>query len=94
MGDMIVGDIEIDLSGDSHLNANGGANNMILTVIGASNANLSNFPVLDANVNLSGASQTTVNLDVRLDANVSGTSVLKYTGEPTLGNIQTSGSSV
>ena len=62
-------------------------------VSGASNLDLSNFHVNDANIGLSGASHATVNLDGRLDVEASGASSLEYIGEPTLGNINTSGAS-
>ena len=54
---------------------------------------LSNFPANNANVNLSGASSATIKLDGRLDADISGASHLYYIGEPTMGNIVTSGGS-
>ena len=51
------------------------------------------FPVHNADVKLSGASQATVNLDGRLDADLSGASHLEYIGEPTMGVMTTSGAS-
>ena len=91
--DMSAGDVEIDLSGASNLNGKGAANDLLIIVSGASRLELSDFPVHDASVTLSGASRATVNLDGRLDAILSGDSHLRYKGEPTMGDIQTSGSS-
>ena len=51
------------------------------------------FPVNDADVEFSGASSGTINLSGRLDADISGASRLYYIGEPTMGNINTSGAS-
>jgi len=88
-----TGDVAIELSGASNLDGNGIANNLLIIASGASHLELSDFPAHDANVILSGASHATVNLDGRLDADVSGGSHLLYTGEPTLGDITTSGGS-
>jgi len=66
---------------------------MAAVVSGASTCNLADFPVHDVNVNVSGASTGTINLDGRLDANVSGASTLLYIGEPTMGTINVSGAS-
>ncbi|MFC1965289.1 GIN domain-containing protein, partial [Chloroflexota bacterium] len=71
----------------------GSANNIIANVSGASRFNLGGFIVNNANVTFSGASKGTVNLNGRLDANLSGASKLSYVGEPTMGTIKTSGGS-
>jgi hypothetical protein len=49
--------------------------------------------VADADVEASGASKATVNPSGRLDADASGASSIYYLGSPTLGKIDTSGSS-
>ncbi len=87
------GDARFTLSGSSTIELEGAANDMRINAGGASHLELSDFPVHNANVNLSGASHTTLNLDGRLDANLSESSHLLYTGEPTLGDIDTSGGS-
>ena len=58
---------------------------------GGATLHLPDFKVNNANVNLSGGSQATINLDGRLDANLSGGARLFYVGNPTLGTINTSG---
>jgi hypothetical protein len=93
MTDINVGDIEIDVSGASTLNGRGTGGDLVATISGASNVDLGIFSVNDANVNLSGASRAGINLDGMLDAEVSGASTLEYSGEPTLGDINTSGGS-
>ncbi len=80
----------LDLSGASNVVIDGTADDMILRGSGASNADLSNFRVQNADVDLSGASEATINVDGRLDADLSGVSTLLYIGEPTLGNIDVS----
>jgi len=55
---------------------------------------LTDFPVHNADVELSGGSVATINSDGELDANLGGGSILFYIGEPTLGDIDSSGGSV
>jgi hypothetical protein len=93
MTDIKVGDIVINVTGASTFNARGTGGDLVATISGASNVDLGIFSVNDADVNLSGASRAGINLDGRLDAWVSGASTLEYTGEPTLGDIITSGGS-
>ncbi len=87
------GDVNIQLSGASHVVAAGTGNDLVADVSGASNLDLTSFHVNNANVNVSGARHATVNLEGRLDADASGLSSLDYIGEPTLGTINTSGGS-
>jgi hypothetical protein len=93
MTDINVGDAEIEVSGASNLDAEGTAKDLFSLVSGASNIDLSNFPVNNADIDVSGASRAIINIDGRLDADVSGASALEYIGEPTMGDINTSGSS-
>jgi len=92
-GDITAGDIEFDISGASTMQLEGSANEMVASVSGASTCNLGDFTVNDADVNVSGASTGTINLDGRLDANVSGASTLLYIGDPIMGTIDVSGAS-
>lgn len=92
-GDITAGNVDFGISGASTIQLEGSANDMDAGVSGASHLNLEAFIVNNADVNLSGASSGTVNLDGRLDANLSGASRLWYIGEPTMGDINTSGAS-
>ena len=92
-GDITAGDIEFDISGASTMQLEGSANEMVASVSGASTCNLGDFTVNDADVNVSGASTGTINLNGRLDANVSGASTLLYIGDPIMGTIDVSGAS-
>jgi hypothetical protein len=84
----------LGLSGGSHIKrAEGSASDLFINASGGSHVDLSNFPVHNANVILSGGSHTTINLDGRLDADLRGGSHLYYIGDPTLGDISTSGGS-
>ena len=92
-GDITAGNVEFDISGASTIQLEGSANDMVASVSGASRLNLGGFTVNNADVGFSGASSGTVNLDGRLDADLSGASRLWYIGEPTMGTINTSGAS-
>jgi len=92
-GDITAGNVEFDISGASTIQLEGSANDMVASVSGASSFNLGGFTVNNADVNFSGASSGTINLDGRLDADLSGASRLWYIGEPTMGDINTSGAS-
>jgi len=92
-GDLIAGNVNFDVSGASTVQLEGSANDTAIEASGASRVELAGFTVNNADVRLSGASSGTVNLDGRLDADLSGASKLSYIGEPTMGNINTSGSS-
>jgi len=92
-GDIIAGDTDFDIDGASTVQLEGSAGDMVVEAGGASRVKLSGFTVNNANINLSGASTGTVNLDGRLDANLSGASKLEYIGEPTLGTMNITGAS-
>jgi len=92
-GDITANDADFDVSGASTLQLEGSAKDIIVEAGGASRVKLAAFPVNNADINLSGASSGTVNLDGRLDADLSGASKLEYIGEPTMGTINTSGAS-
>lgn len=93
MADLSAGNVTIDLSGASNLDVEGEADNLFITASGASRLELSDFPVHNAHVVLSGASHATINLDGKLDGDASGGSQLKYLGNPTTVDVNTSGGS-
>jgi hypothetical protein len=90
-GDITAGDVGFDVSGASTVQLEGSADKLTAIVNGASTFNLEDFTVNNADVNISGASTGTINLNGRLDANVSGASTLLYIGDPTRGTIDVSG---
>ena len=92
-GDITTGDAEFDVSSASSVDLGGSAGDIVVEASGASTVDLGGFPVNDADIKLSGASRAIVNLDGRLDADLSSASTLKYIGEPTLGDINISGAS-
>jgi CBS domain-containing protein len=92
-GDITAGDIEFDVSGASTVQLEGSAADMVAIISGASRFSLGDFTANNADVNISGASTGTINLDGRLDADVSGASTLLYIGDPVMGTINVSGAS-
>ncbi len=62
----------VELSGGSSLTMTGQAVDLTALCSGGATLHLSDFKVNNANVNLSGGSQATINLDGTLDANLSG----------------------
>lgn len=85
--------LQVDLSGASTAVLIGSGGDLTVDASGSSEADLAEFPVGDASVDASGASTVTVNVSGRLDADASGSSDVYYLGSPTLGIIDTSGSS-
>lgn len=92
-GDIETGDVRFEVSGASRLTLSGLGQKMALEASGASQANLANYRVSEATVEVSGASKATVNVTGSLDGEVSGASTLRYTGDPTLGSVKSSGAS-
>jgi hypothetical protein len=92
-GQIDAGDLRADVSGASRLELTGQGQDGRINVSGASQANLSDFRMQNVDVEASGASRAEVNASGRLDAEASGASTVLYSGDPTLGRIQTSGAS-
>jgi len=85
--------ISIDLSGGAQLTGFGEAGDLSIDISSGSQLDFTNFTGQDVNIEMSGGSQATINLDGTLDADLSGGSQLYYIGDPTLGDIETSGGS-
>ena len=83
--------LDLELSGGSHVEVDGSAGDLMVDASGGSTLDLEAFPVHDADIKFSGGSSGTISLDGTLDADVSGGSRLWYVGNPTLGDIDTSG---
>jgi len=74
-------------SGGSHITLSGSAENIIIKGSGGSHFNLEDYSVSDADINLSGGSYASINVNGTLNVNISGASEVYYTGEPTMGDI-------
>jgi hypothetical protein len=92
-GDIQAGDTTFDVSGSSDARLTGSGGNLKLEASGSSDVDLSGFPVVNADLDVSGASTVTVNPSGTLDVEASGASNVTYLGIPTSINSKTSGSS-
>ncbi len=92
-GKLTAKDLDIELSGASNIIFTGSGNNIHVEGSGASEAKLANFTVNDADIHFSGASHISLEVNGRMDVELSGASSLEYGGNPVLGNIDTSGAS-
>lgn len=93
LGDIQAGDSGFDVSGSSSVRLTGSAGDVTIDASGSSEVDLTDFPASDGTVDASGASTVIVNLSGRLNADASGSSNIYYLGDPTIGSIDTSGSS-
>jgi hypothetical protein len=92
-GDIEIADGDFDVSGASTVELEGTAHYVLMHVSGASTMRLADFAIANAGIELSGASNATVNASGELDIDVSGVSRLDYLGNPTLGTVSVSGDS-
>ncbi len=92
-GNATINDGSFDVSGASSLELAGSANDIRGNASGASRLRLEEFAVVDADIEVSGASSAIVNASGRLDVEASGASSVTYVGNPTLGDIDVSGAS-
>ena len=93
-GDIAADTVSFNLGGSSEVVLTGSAQNLIMEeAAGSSNVDLTDFPVVDASVKAGGKSQVTVNVSGRLDVDASSSANVYYLGDPTLGEIDTSGGS-
>ena len=84
---------EFNLSGASKLEISGSAPEISVEASGASEVILTDFPTVNAEVELSGGSDAEIFVSGRLSIDLSGASKLTYSGDPKLGSIDVSGSS-
>jgi hypothetical protein len=93
-GDLEAGDVDINASGASRVVLEGSATGLTIEGSGASSLDLADFTVDTAEVRLSGASDATLHVQERIEpVDVSGASRLRYLGDPSLGDVTTSGAS-
>jgi hypothetical protein len=92
-GNLIMADGNFNVSGASIIELDGTGNNITADISGASSGKLDNFTLVQAKMTVSGASNATINVSSKIDANVSGASRLYYIGNPTLGSVDVTGAS-
>ena len=89
----VEGKAEIAVSSDSSIKLTGSAGNILADINGISNADMDGFSAHDISIKLNRLSQSTIKLDGKLDAEVTGASDLRWVGNPVMGSINvTSGS--
>ncbi len=93
-GAIIAGDVSLNLSGSSRALLSGSAQDITLQVSGASVAELMEFDAQNVTAQVSGSSRVQVRMSGTLDVQASGSSEVIYTGDVTLGEIETSGGSL
>ena len=92
-GEISARDVHIEVSGASRVRLQGKAEDLRLDASGASILDLEDFPVEDADIELSGASEAQIVLSGTLDIDASGASRLYFGGSPTMGRVDLSGAS-
>jgi hypothetical protein len=92
-GEITARYVRIEVSGASRVRLQGSAEDLRLNASGASNLDLEDFPVRDADIELSGASEAEVVLNGTLDIDASGASRLYFGGSPIMGRVDLSGAS-
>ena len=91
--DVTTGEITVALQGASSVALAGTGGNADVSAKGASKVDMRGLPVTNAKVKLEGASNASIDTSGSLDVDLAGSSDLKYSGEPTLGDIKMSGDS-
>ena len=92
-GSINASDVRFEVSGASKVELDGSARNIVLNTSGASKVDLADFPLKNANIKLSGASEANLDVKGRLDCVLSAASRLYFQGNPTMGNVRVSGAS-
>ncbi|MBN1160404.1 MAG: DUF2807 domain-containing protein [Dehalococcoidales bacterium] len=92
-GHLVAASSDIDLSGASYASLAGSGGDARIEASGASRVDLLDFTVANAEIDFSGASRATINVNGVLDVSLSGASSLEYTGSPTMGEMDISGAS-
>jgi len=92
-GVLEMDDGEFRLNDSSDLELEGSADNIKIDEASSSDAILADFPVVNADVELSASSHAVINVSGRLDVNLSAASELEYIGSPLLGNLDMSADS-
>jgi hypothetical protein len=91
-GKLTGGKVKLSAKGSSDVHLTGSATDVFIDVSGASDFKGGNFTAQTATVKASGASDATVHVENSLNADVSGSSTVKYKGSPAV-TVNSSGSS-
>ncbi len=92
-GDITAGETRMTVSGASTVELDGSASDLDVEASGASSVRLDDLATGDARVEVSGASNVTVNAKGRVTGSASGASTVSYIGEPETVRVDSSGAS-
>ncbi|MFA5375103.1 MAG: DUF2807 domain-containing protein [Dehalococcoidia bacterium] len=90
----VAGNAEIEVSANSAIALAGSAGSILADISNVSNADMSGFSARDINIKLNRLSNVTIKLDGKLDADVTGASELRWSGNPVMGTIKVTTGSV
>jgi len=90
---VLSGDVRLDVQGASRVELLGSAYDAVIDIKGASQGKLKNFTVHNAKLKVTGASNAVVKADGRLDIEALGASNVCWVGNPTMGDVRSSGAS-
>jgi hypothetical protein len=93
-GEIITGDIGFSLSDGSDVTLSGSGRDLMARSMDGSTLTLENFPVINADVNISSGGNATLNLSGTLNTNLTAGSKIIYSGDPKMGEISLSAGSV
>jgi hypothetical protein len=93
LGNLTAADTGFILSGASTVRLQGSGNDLKIDAVGASDIELVDFPVHNADITLSGGSECEITAEGTLDIEASGASELTYYGEPSISSIDIGGGS-
>lgn len=94
VGRLLATDLNLDLLENSKTSLNGSANSLTLKATGSTLANLPDYPLQNASLELAESSQAIININGTLNASLKDASKLDYSGNPTLGKIDIRDSSI
>ncbi|MBN1693536.1 MAG: DUF2807 domain-containing protein [Dehalococcoidales bacterium] len=92
-GHLIASSSDFDLSGASYTGLTGSGGDARIEASGASRVELLDFAISNTEIDFSGASRATINVNGVLDVSLSGASSLEYSGSPSMGEMDISGAS-
>ena len=92
-GSLTAGNVDVLLTDGTRIELGGSAKNLKIISHDGSRANLEDFTVENADLNIGDGGTSTINVTGTLDANLSAGSHVTYTGNPTMGSIKLSSGS-
>jgi hypothetical protein len=90
----VDGNAEIEVFSNSAIALVGSANNILADISNVSNADMGEFSAHDISIKLNRLCNSTIKLDGKLDAEVTGASDLRWIGNPVMGTINVTGGSL